>query len=425
MGGPRTREKGQAERPGGGGAGSPSGRSAGAEGAGSRGRGALRGPGESARTPGGPGERPGSRGWRAAATYLLVRDPRRLLQAEGAAVGAVLRHHAQAAGRAHQLLGVAARGHLGGHDAAGALARCPPPAARGPQPGPSPSGAPPRPASVADSARVQSPSQAQSTDQSVLGIRPAAACSNRGKGTSSAPAAGHQWSARTLPSTPRPLGATETSDWPVSRRRGLLFSSDWRTRLGAPCAHWRRGSKGWGGAKELAERGRGEDAGWPLRSRSCRRPGWPWTQRPLGRGQGPAGRPRGPAAGIRGGGRLAPTQCPDRRCAAADGQEGPRSQGPRGSRAVGGGRADAEQGWDRGPRSRGGEPAQLQGLLGLCVRAGGAGWGAEGGVGSGSERARWEAQVCVGGRARLQRPLVCQDGPGGGLLDMQPRGTGE
>lgn len=132
MGGPRTREKGQAERPGGGGAGSPSGRSAGAGGAGSRGRGALRGPGESARTPGGPGERPGSRGWRAAATYLLVRDPRRLLQAEGAAVGAVLRHHAQAAGRAHQLLGVAARGHLGGHDAAGALARCPPPAARSP-----------------------------------------------------------------------------------------------------------------------------------------------------------------------------------------------------------------------------------------------------------------------------------------------------
>lgn len=192
VGVPRTREKGQAERPGGGGAGSPSGRSAGAGGAGSRGRGAPRGPGESARTPGGPGERPGSRGWRAAATYLLVRDPRRLLQAEGAAVGAVLRHHAQAAGRAHQLLGVAARGHLGGHNAGGALARRSPPAARGPQPGPSPSGAPPRPASVADSARVQSPSQAQSTDQSVPGIRPAAACSNRRKGTASAPAAGHQ-----------------------------------------------------------------------------------------------------------------------------------------------------------------------------------------------------------------------------------------
>lgn len=92
---------------------------------------------------------------------------------------------------------------------------------------------------------------------------------------------------------------------------------------------------------------------------------------------------------------------------------------------MGGGRADAEQGWDGGPRSRGGEPAQLQGLLRLCVRAGAAGWGAEGGVGSGSECARWEAQVCVGGRARLQRPLVCQDGPGGGLLDMQARGTGE
>ena len=46
-------------------------------------------------------------------------------------------------------------------------------------------------------------------------------------------------------------------------------------------------------------------------------------------------------------------------------------------------------------------------------------------VGSGSERARWEAQVCVDGRMRLQRPLVCQDGPGGGLLDTQARGTGE
>lgn len=79
--------------------------------------------------------------WRAAETYLLVRDPLRLLQAERAAEGAVLRHHAQAAGGAHQLLGIAARGHLGGHDAAPQLARRPPPATR-----PSPPRAPPRPA---------------------------------------------------------------------------------------------------------------------------------------------------------------------------------------------------------------------------------------------------------------------------------------
>lgn len=46
-------------------------------------------------------------------------------------------------------------------------------------------------------------------------------------------------------------------------------------------------------------------------------------------------------------------------------------------------------------------------------------------VGSGSERARWDAQVCVGGKVRLQRPLVRQDGPGGVLLDTQARGTGE
>lgn len=46
-------------------------------------------------------------------------------------------------------------------------------------------------------------------------------------------------------------------------------------------------------------------------------------------------------------------------------------------------------------------------------------------MGSGSERARWEAQVCVGGKVRLQRPLVRQDGPGGVLLDTQARGTGE
>lgn len=39
--------------------------------------------------------------------YLLVRHPGRLVQAEGAAGRAVLGHHAQPAGRAHQLLGVA------------------------------------------------------------------------------------------------------------------------------------------------------------------------------------------------------------------------------------------------------------------------------------------------------------------------------
>lgn len=83
-------------------------------------------PGEGAGGPGrGRGRGAGSR--RTAATYLLVRDPLRLLQAEGAAEGAVLGYHAQAAGGAHQLLGVAARGHLGGHDAATALASRPDP----------------------------------------------------------------------------------------------------------------------------------------------------------------------------------------------------------------------------------------------------------------------------------------------------------
>lgn len=72
----------------------------------------------------------------------------------------------------------------------------------------------------------------------------------------------------------------------------------------------------------------------------------------------------------------------------------------------------------------GGEPAQLQGLLGLCVRAGGAGWGAEGGPGR-AQSVPGVGSAGVRGRARLQRPLVCQDGLGGGLLDMQARGTGE
>lgn len=121
--------------------------------------------------------------WRAAETYLLVRDPLRLLQAERAAEGAVLRHHAQAAGGAHQLLGIAARGHLGGHDAAPQLARRPPPATR---PSPPRSPAPPRPASEADGARAQSPRPAWSTGQSASGARPIAEVSNRRKGTSPA-----------------------------------------------------------------------------------------------------------------------------------------------------------------------------------------------------------------------------------------------
>lgn len=58
--------------------------------------------------------------WTRARTHLLVRDPLRLLQAERASEGAVLRHHAQAAGRAHKLLGVATRGHPRGHVSAGA-----------------------------------------------------------------------------------------------------------------------------------------------------------------------------------------------------------------------------------------------------------------------------------------------------------------
>lgn len=78
------------------------------------------------------------------ATYLLVGYPLRLLQAKRAAEGAVLGHHAQAAGGAHQLLGVAARGHLGGHDAASALARRPHTDPR-PAKSPAPPKAPPHP----------------------------------------------------------------------------------------------------------------------------------------------------------------------------------------------------------------------------------------------------------------------------------------
>lgn len=97
----------------------------------------------------------GAGSWRAAATYLLIRDPLRLLQAEGAAKGAVLGHHTQAARGAHQLLGVAARGHLGGHDAATAIA---------PRPGPSPRQEP-RPARVDDNGHVQSPRPSWSSSQ--------------------------------------------------------------------------------------------------------------------------------------------------------------------------------------------------------------------------------------------------------------------
>lgn len=67
------------------------------------------------RPEGGGGRRPGS-GWgRGARTHLLIRNPLRFLQAERASEGAVLRDHAQAAGRAHELLGVATRGHPRGH----------------------------------------------------------------------------------------------------------------------------------------------------------------------------------------------------------------------------------------------------------------------------------------------------------------------
>lgn len=72
-----------------------------------------------------PGERKGGD-----PRYLLVRHPGGLVQAEGAAGGAVLGHHAQPAGRAHQLLGVAglAARHLPPSSSATAT-RSPPPTA--------------------------------------------------------------------------------------------------------------------------------------------------------------------------------------------------------------------------------------------------------------------------------------------------------
>jgi hypothetical protein len=61
------------------------------------------------------GDAPARVGDPGARTHLLVRNPLRLLQAERASEGAVLRHHAQATWRAHKLLGVATRGHPRGH----------------------------------------------------------------------------------------------------------------------------------------------------------------------------------------------------------------------------------------------------------------------------------------------------------------------
>lgn len=129
---------------------------------------------------GGWGRRPGSRGGGrrrsagartrgrpAAATYLLVRDPLRLLQAERTAEGTVLWHHAEAAGRAHQLLGIAACSHLGGHDAASAVAHRP---RTGPSPAKSP--APPvRLTAPAPNRHVRSEGRANRRQDSALSLR--------------------------------------------------------------------------------------------------------------------------------------------------------------------------------------------------------------------------------------------------------------
>lgn len=61
-----------------------------------------------------------------------------------------------------------------------------------------------------------------------------------------------------------------------------------------------------------------------------------------------------------------------------------------------------------GPLSWGRQPAQLQGQFGLWQQSRGRGVGRER-VGGGQPRrcsARWEEQMCVGGRVRLQGALV-------------------
>lgn len=124
-------------------------------------------------------------------------------------------------------------------------------------------------------------------------------------------------------------------------------------------------------------------------------------------------------------GRLAPTQCPDRRARSRGLAGGTAEQGPAGP-----GRWEGAGGCRAGMGQRasvlGGGSAQLQGLLGLCGPRRGRGGGARR-VGSGrAQSARWEAQVCVGGRRRLAAsPGLSGRLPGGGLLDMQARGTGE
>lgn len=323
-GGPRTREKGQAERPGGGGAGSPSGRSAGAGGAGAEAGRTARARGVGADS-GGPGERPGSRGWRAAATYLRPGPTAAPPRPKGCR-----RRGAQApcAGRWESApASMSRRAATRGHDAAGALARCSPPGGPGtarPEPLGSPCPAPPAwltaPASSRQARLRASTNRCRDP--------PAAACSNRARAPP--PPLRPATNGQREPSQARPaLGATETSDWPVVGDVGS--SSLIGIRLGAPCAIEER-QQGWGGAEGAAERGRGEDAGVAAAV----------PELPEGRGgfghrdcqrAGPGWAPARPCCwdSRRAGWRL-PS---DRRCAAADWQEGPRSQAPR---VPGGGR---------------------------------------------------------------------------------------
>ena len=177
-----------------------------------------------------PGRGRGAGSRRAVATYLLIRDPLRLLQAEGAAKGAVLGHHAQAAGGAHQLLGVAARGHLGGHDAATAFAR-------GPGPRPVRSPAPPAWMTTAASNRHARPGERANR---YPGPAPTLSCSIHAV------------------APPRPLrGPTPIGSEGPPRHApppsggwrlwiGQLvcvlccFLSHWRIQAGAPGSHWKR-----------------------------------------------------------------------------------------------------------------------------------------------------------------------------------------
>lgn len=174
----------------------------------------------------------------------------------------------------------------------------------------------------------------------------------------------------------------------------------------------------------LAERGRGEDAGWPLRSREAAGGRGGLGHRDRWARAGPAGRPRGPAAGIRRRGRLAPTQCPDR---GVQPRTGRRDRGARAPRVPGGGRGPG------GCRAGMGQRASVLAVRARAAagparvvrsrRGRGVGRGGWGRVGPG-ERARWEAQVCVGWQGAAAASPGLSGRPGGACWTCRP-GTGE